>query len=273
MKAKDTTKIPVDINADMDFIERIVRNLTISGRLPFTVPKTHIPVIIAEAAKVFYIKSSEASEINYYAIKQADVVAVGPNRSVRLPEYIIGVTDIQEVRGASISTTNIYRRAPSLLMLNALKFTEFVNGSMSINGFSKDGGNVFYQASSYAASDALLTLYEASTFESIYQKGVRYNFNRNTSKLQLLGGVTGDLMIECHEGIELRYLYNDPNFLKYCVGKSMIDLKTILHSFDFSLIGNVKVDYNEFADRGQKMIDEVEADFEADEPGDIFMIT
>jgi len=269
MEAKNE-KLPIDITADKRFIQEVVDHLTISGRLPFTVPTSHIPLQIKNCAKHFYRKYSEASEISYYRILNSDIVRNGLNKAIMLPSYIIGVTDIQQVGGPA-GGLSLSRRSPSLIMLNALKFNDFVNGTWSGSGFSMDRGAAYYSHSNNA-TDAVLSLYEQSVTNIPFTKGIRYNYNTNTNRLQILGEYTSDIVIEVHEGIELRYLYNDENFLKYVVGMCLKNLKAVLGSFAFNMPGAIGINYEEYEARGNEMIEEIKLMLEDDEPGDLFII-
>jgi len=269
MEAKNDL-LPIDITADTNFIQEVIEMMTISGRLPFTVPPNHIPLRIKWAAKYFYKKHTLASEIKRYVVRLSDLQNNGHSLTYELPDYIIGVHDIQQSNGGASSVA--YNRSPNLIMMNAMKFNDFANGTFNMGGISGQDGMYMYQQG-YGQSDALLALFESSVMESSFQDGIQYDYNQNTNRFTLLGKANYDLVLEVSEGIELRYLYQDELFLKYVTGQCLKDLKSVLGTFGFNMPGAIEVNYSEYAEMGQELIDEVKQELEDDDGGgDMFFI-
>jgi hypothetical protein len=262
--------LPIDVTADTNFMQEISTRITIAGRLPFNVPMYMIPIHINDAVKFFYKNYYDATTVKRYIIRNSDLDRSNSVPKAKLVDWITAVIDVQPINGSSNSNT-LFSRSPSLLMMNAFKFNDFLNGTFSYKGVNEtQSGEYTYQGD--AISDGLVSLYSASLTTKMMQQFIEYKYNEMNNELSILGAFHGDLMIEVTEGIELKDLYNNDLFTKYVTGHCLVNLKSILGTFAFQMPGDVTINYEEYSDRGDKLIDEVKLSLEEEMPGDIFII-
>lgn len=271
---KPTT--PIDITADTNYLQLIVKRITVSGRLPYTVPIDHIPIIIADAAKYFYEEYPEATKMNRYIIKYDELQnSVDSENGVPyavLPSHVIAVTNLQQIGGNLPSLGVARRRSPNLMLLDPMRFAGFLNGQMSYEGVQPTStqGRYLY---SHDIGDHMLTLYTSSMIDSMYKKEITYDYSDLTNELQIIGSYTGNLVIEVYEGVELSKLYTNKLFTDYVVGKCLMDLGMVIGTFDLTLQGNVSVNYEQYYNIGEKMVERVEEKMNTGFAGDIYLST
>lgn len=254
-----------DYSVDLRFIERLVQEVTRGCALPFAIPKTRMPQIIETCAEWFFEHSESALEERWFVVRDIDMTD-GANKIAQLPPQIWAVSDVQLLESQhklSMRRANFYLER---LLSNSINFYSEANG-VSFNYAGPAGSQ-----NASIADDLWVTMYEIGTYESILQRTITYNFNRFSHKLNILGDNEGsDLVLMCWVRVPLQSLYEDRRFLRYCTGQCMQELADIIGTYDFKLPGNVRINFDRLASKGQTMQQQVEKELEAEQSGDVFI--
>lgn len=259
----------MNISADLSFIHRVQREITAGGSLPFNVPTTRIPELVRRAALKFYKEYHGASEERWIYVPSEYV----NNHIVMLSKHIISVYEVRAVGSGTFGGIgNVIK--PSVLLQNFASVSEFINGRTSSRGLSFNKSTCDVTVDQHGESAVFASLWYASAMEQAFNSKyyVQFFWNHNTSRLRY-DNYDGDAALKVLYGIELEYLYEDDLFLKYVTGLCLSDLEYILGAFDFKLPGGVTINYEKYKERGEKLIEEVETEFDESDENDIFIIT
>lgn len=233
---------------DYQFIQRIIQDLTQSCALPLPVPAAAIPPLILQAAQFFWENYDFAVEERYYCIKNEDFCKCGPNKTITLPQRIISVFGVYK-------TTNVFKYG----VLGDFSLERMIlNNSMMASGVGGQLTDVFGGGTGYNLTDVMGALYEVSTYKSMFESPLTFNYNPYSNKLVILGNLAySDLILQCFLRCKIQDLYKLYYFFRFCVCLAKKSMATILGTFEYKLPGGITLNYARFEDSADQEIERI----------------
>lgn len=251
---------------DYRFIQRIIQDITQSCALPIPIPADAIPPIILQAAQHFWETDDRCIEERYYCLPNSQFSKCGPNRTVKLPQQIISVFGVYKLTD-SFNYGVMGDFSLERMIMNSAGMMGGLGGTMNnYNGYNS--------ATGYSLTDLTASLYEISTFKSMFQAPLTYNYNAYSNVLVILGDLGHtDLLLQVYKRCKIQDLYNNYQFFRYCVCLAKRALSTIYGTFEFKLPGGIQINYSRFEDSAQQEIDKIDEWILRNNPPDYFINT
>ena len=257
LKAKANLEDQIDYN----FIQRIIQELTQSCALNLPIPAAAIPPLILQAAQFFWENDDQCIEERWYCIKNSDIKKCGPNNLVKLPEQIISVFGVYKTTD-SFNYGVLGDFSLERIILNNSALAAGTGGSMS---------HVFGSGTGYNLTDVTAALYEVSTFKSMFDTPITFNYNQYSKELSLLGAVgSSNLILQVFTRCQIQDLYKNYYFFRYCVCLGLRSMATIMGTFEFKMPGGVTINYSNFRDQANDEIREILEYVKANHSADYF---
>ena len=250
---------------DLHFYEQVKDIVTTSNALPFNVPVDAFFAITGQCLKFFWTWFEGATEelsyyVPYYEIKK---FKRGTGYGLRLP------FNIENVFGWHLT-----RQAMNPALANFLRWN-YIQTYMSSGGLGSPGGGDFrggYKFQPAQLSNLVIQLYEFESYNEMFGRVVSASFNNNTSILNLRGPVEGSgLVIDVFERVPPECLYDSYEFKEYVVACIEEQLGKIVMAFDFPLIGDVKINYDEIKSNGREKREKIETEIKESNNSDIIL--
>lgn len=234
---------------DYQFIQRIIQELTQSCALNLPIPASAIPPLILQAAQYFWENDDQAVEERYYCLPNREFNKCGPNALAKLPAQIISVCGVYK-------TTDVFNYGVmgdfslERMILNNSALSSGVGGSLS---------DVFGSGTGYNLTDVTAALYEVSTYKSLFETPLSFNYNPFSNELIILGALGySDLILRCYKRCKIQDLYKSYYFFRYCVCLGLKSMSTIMGTFEFKLPGGVTINYSNFSDRADQEMEKID---------------
>lgn len=230
---------------DVAFYEQVRDLVTSSHALPFNIPVNTFFHIVGQCLKFFWTWYPMATEeISYYA-PYSEIIKFkrGTGYGLRLPANIEDVYGWHLTSGASnVNMTNFIR-------------WNYVSTYMTNAGFGGPGSGSFrdaYKQQPSQVSNLVIQLYEFESYKEMFGEVISGAFNNNTGILNLKRPTRAGagLIIDCFERIPPEALYDNYDFKEYVIACVEEQLGKIVTAFDFPLIGDVKLNYEDIKSRG-----------------------
>ena len=235
--------------ADYAFIQRIIQNVTQSCALNLPIPASAIPPLVLQAAQFFWENDDRAVEERWYCLPNREFRKFGPNAIAQLPEQIVSVF------GCYKANDSFNYGALGDFSLERM----IINNSMMSSNIGGTLNNVFGPGGGFNITDVTAALYEVSTFKSLFDVPLTYNYNQFSKELVILGSLeSSDLILSTWQRCKVQNLYKDYYFFRYCVCLVKQSLATIMGTFEFKLPGGVSMNLNQFSDPAQSEMDKIE---------------
>lgn len=249
---------------DYQFIQRIIQELTQSCALPLPIPAASIPPLILQAAQWFWQNCDFCVEQRYFTVKNRDICRQCNNKIVTLPPQVLGVDGVYKVY------PNYYFGQLGDFTLERM----IVNNTVLASGAGTTVTDTFGNGSGYNLTDMMAALYEISTFKTMFDVPVTYNYNEFSNKLVLLGDVANsDLILQCWVRCKLQDLYKNYYFFRLCVCFGLRSMSTIMGAFTFKLPGGTEINYQVFRDMADAEIEKIEEWVKANHTPDYFIMS
>lgn len=255
---------------DYLFMDYVINEISVDGKLPFKIPAKSLPRIIIDCALWFYRECDEATTEVWYGVKYSDLKPdkSAPNqkynKAVKLPDQIEAIMQVYPISSALVGMATRFAREP-------MYYAAAVN---TLNNFSTSYANAYRQFNrEYAYEESVVRMFEYAAAKTMFRKGVRFDYNANTHIFRCLSENNKDLVLSCFQRIELKYLYNDINFRRYVVATAMENLERILNSFDFKLPGDVSINIEKIQQLGSERKEKIEETIKSESSGaDLFIV-
>lgn len=241
-----------------EFISNVQQELSVACALPFSVPVKEIERIIDMAAKWFYKHYEDSVEERYLLIPRTNFETdqFKRERTITVPDCVMSIFSFKKLK-------------------------EDFGRSLTFDGTADFGIERIFLADSSTIGNGteslmyyVLNMYWLDVVSSILNHTISYNYNRNTHKLFISGEKPDkDCVAHVYYKIPLQHLMTDELFYRYVVAKCKIQLSRILGTFDFTLPGNVKINYSDIKDEGNEEIQKIEEEIKGDESNDFFFTT
>lgn len=241
---------------DYAFMEFIQSEISEDGQIPFEYPIESMPKVIKRCALYFYDEYDDAVQEFWYMIKYSDIRDKNQNQVIQLPDDIQAVYELHVIgQNSCTACRNMAKFAP-WGMLGFMSGP--MNGSYSSMTMQRKGtfNNMYDREAGF--QEGLMRMFEVQQFESLFKKGVRSNYNKNTHQLNILGSYSGDLVLSVFRRIPPEKLYNDRLFIDYVIASCQLRLKRIINSFDFKYPGNVTLNIDTIVGEASEKIKSIE---------------
>lgn len=247
--------------ADYNFIQRIIQELTQSCALNLPIPASAIPPLILQAAQYFWANDDRAVEERWYCLPNAQFIKNGPNCLAKLPEQIMsvfGVFKTSQQWGYGVMGDFSLER----MIINSAAIASNAGGNLM---------NAYGSGTGYNLTDVTAALYEVSTYKSMFDVPLTYNYNEFSKELIVLGNLGGsDLILQTFQRCKIQDLYKDYYFFRFCVCLAMRSMGQIMGTFEFKLPGGVVINYQQFADRASEEMQTIQEWLDKNHAADYF---
>lgn len=260
------SKVNIDDEIDMQFIQRVQAEVTQSCALPFALPIERIPEYCLQAAQYFWANDDYSAEERFYIVKNSDICKGNTlNKIVKLPSQILGVHGVfkiqQALRYGAMGDFSLER-----MMLSTYSM---FGGAGSIGG----GMGVTNANAGYNLSDMVVSMYEIDTFKQNLNPPISYNFNQYSGKLVILGDLGySDLLITCMVRCRIQDLYNNYYFFRMVVALCKKALSTIYGMYEFKLPGGITINYSTLSEQADNDIEDIKEWIEKNRAADYFFM-
>lgn len=236
-----------------ELVDAVLRELDTSFALPTQMQPTEVERIIDQTALWFYENYRESVEMQYFIISadQFKLPEFKATRTIQMPKCVVSVFEVKEITGAGLIGTIDRDFADNKLIAAEIYLSPF------------NGDGLVFRTAQYQFFD--LT-------RAFFLEWIRYNFNRRTLKLKILGrDPTRDVFIQTYIKIPEENLYDDYYFYRYVTAKSKISLGRMLNMFNFQLMGGVTPNSADIKAEGEAEILKIEQEIKDQDPPDFFM--
>ena len=241
----------IEDQMDYQFIQRIIQEITKSCALPIALPADSIPPIVLQAAMHFWENDDQSVEERYYCLPNNQFNRCGPNLTVKLPEQIVSVFGVYKLTD-SFNYGVMGDFSLERMVMNSTGMLAGIGGGIG-------SGSMFNSGYGYTLTDLTASLYEISTFKSMFQSPVTYNYNQYSKQLVILGDLgMSDLCLQVFQRCRVQDLYNNYQFFRYCVCLAKQSLATIYGTFEFKLPGGISINYSKFEDSATTEMDKID---------------
>ena len=242
-------KAKLEDQIDYNFIQRIIQEVTKSCALPLPIPADAIPPIVLQAFDYFIENFDGAVEERYFCVKRSEFQRCGTNFTVKLPPQIVSVFGVYKITD-SFNYGVMGDFSLERMILNQTNMASGMGGSIT---------NTFNSGYGYNLTDLVASLYEISTFKTVFQAPLTYNYNAYSNDLVILGDLgNSDLVLQVFKRCKLQDLYKLFYFFRYCVCLVKESLATIYGSIEFKLPGGVQINYQRFQDAAEREMDKID---------------
>lgn len=237
-------------------IELIQKFITASGSLPTSIGIPEIERVISDAERYFYQNYVYAVETKHYVIPLSSFESVNfkvtDNRQIKLPDCVVSVSEVKEIKGNN--TIGILDRD--------ITENRIIASELYLSPFSSD--DLVYRTIQYSYYD-LVKAYSLNY--------IQFDFNYNTHNITILGrDPRYDVCLKVMTKIPQQNLYDDPLFIDYVKGQSLLSMAHVYSMFTFQMPGGVTLNVGNMESRGQKMIDDVLQRMDGDNTADYFIM-
>lgn len=244
-----TAKAQLEDQIDYQFIQRIIQELTQSCALNLPIPQGAIPPLILQAAQFFWENDDQSIEERWYCLPNAEFNKCGPNNIVKLPPQIISVSGVFKTSD-SFSYGALGDFSLERMILNNSAMASGIGVGGASNFFGSSGG--------WSLTDVTGALYELSTFKSMFDAPLTYNYNQYSNDLVILGALgNANLILDVYTRCKIQDLYKNYYFFRYCVCLGLRSMSTIMGTFEFKMPGGITINASQFQDRAQTEIDQI----------------
>jgi hypothetical protein len=227
--------------SELELIADINDEITFSGALPYSLPEKEIRRIIANDSKYFYDNWRYAIESQYLLLPPElfSSPLFKKKRQIILPDCVQFVVDFKEAKGGSIFATIDRDFAEQKFIGSEIYLTPFI------------GESIMYRTVIFS----FLDLTKGMMLDTI-----AYDYNKNTKQLGVLGRTPAtSAVLRVFKKIEPDKLYEDELFQRYVRAHAKVRLAHMLQTFNYTLPGDVTVNYQNITTTAEKEMEAVVA--------------
>jgi hypothetical protein len=239
---------------EKELVVDIIDELTFSNALPFSLPEKEVKRVIKIAANFFFENWRHSVEQKYLVlpVEMFKTEQFSKHRLIQLPECIKFVFDFKEIKGVSIFAT----------IDRDFSEQKFIGSEIFLTPFM--GESIMYRTAVFSFLD--LT-------KNFVLDTVSYDFNKNTKQLSVIGHTPKvDCVASVYKKIELESLYEDELYQRYVRAKAKVRLGDMLQTFDFSMPGGVKLNYNVIVTNAEKEMEKIEEQLKSENTPDFVIL-
>lgn len=241
--------------SERELIEDINNEITFSGALPYSLPEKEIKRIILNDSRYFWDNWRHAVESKYLLLPRE--LFTNPTfkkfRQIQLPDCVQFVVDFKEAKGGSIFATIDRDFAEQKFIGSEIYLTPFI------------GESIMYRTVIFS----FLDLTKAMMLDTI-----AYDYNKNTKLLGVIGRTPGTAaVLRVYKKLEQEKLFEDELFQRYVRAHAKVRLAHMLQTFNYTLPGDVTVNYQNITTTAEKEMDAVIAMMKGENTADWMFLT
>jgi hypothetical protein len=240
---------------EQELITDINDEITFSGALPYGLPEKEIKRIIENDSRYFWDNWRHAVESRYLLLPME--LFKNPTfkkfRQIQLPDCVQFVVDFKEAKGGSIFGTIDRDFADQKFIGSEIFLTPFI------------GESIMYRTVMFS----FLDLTKAMVLDTI-----AYDYNKNSKLLGVLGRTPATAaVVRVFKKLDYDKLFEDEMFQRYVRAHAKVRLSHMLQSFDYTLPGGVKVNYQNIVTVAEKEMEEVKTMMKGENTPDWMYLT
>jgi len=236
-------------------IEQIKAELTASCSLPYSPPSAEIERIIDKEMRWLYREYRTLLEDRIYIInyKYFQTKEFRNSRSIQMNKCTEGVKSVVEMtKGNRVFGIN----DPDL------SFDRLMASDLYLTPLSSD--QITYRTIQWSFWDLA---------RSFSLREINHDFNPNTHRLIITGRTPNEsLMVLAMDHIPEEDAYEDTVVIEWMIAKSKISLARILGAFNYNLLGNVTINYEQWRTEGTAEIESLKEKIKGDDVPDWFIM-
>ena len=224
---------------EKELIADIINEVTFSGALPYSVPVKEIERIIENDTRYFYDNWRYAVESRYLRLPQEifNHENFRKYRQILLPDCVQFVVDAKEPTGGSMFAT----------IDRDFSEQKFIGAEIYLTPFM--GESIMYRTIMFS----FLDLTKGLMIDSL-----AYDFNKNTKMFGLIGRTPKvGAVLRVWKKLEKDKLFEDELFQRYVRAHAKVRVAHMLQVFNFTLPGDVTINYNAIVATAEKEMEEV----------------
>lgn len=227
--------------SELELLEDIKDEITFSGMLPYSLPEKELKRILDIDARYFYDNWRHAVESQYILIPTS--VFSHPQfkkkRQIQLPDCVQFVVDLKEAKGASIFAT----------IDRDFSEQKFIGSEVYLTPFM--GESIMYRTIMFSFLD--LT-------RGLIVDTIAYDFNKNTKSLGFIGRTPKVAAVaRVYKKLDRDELYEDELYQRHVRAHAKVRLSHMLQTFNYTLPGDVTINYQNIVTTAEKEMEEVKA--------------
>jgi len=237
-----------------DLIEEIKGEITAFQSLPFSPPDGEIERIIDLESRWLYREYRDSWYTRWYILDKAyyQTPEWKNTRTFQLPECVVGIKVVFELTGG--------QRAFGIHDPD-MNFDRLMAADMYLTPLSSD--QITYRTIQWSFWDL------AKAFNL---RDIQTSFNVNTRRLVIIGRDPQEsLFVTTLNKIPDEDFYEDPIVIKWMIAKTKISLARILGTFNYNLLGNVTINFEQWRTEGKEELEELKEKINGDNTPDWFM--
>ncbi len=226
--------------SEQELIEDINNEITYSGMLPYSLPEKELKRIIENDSRFFYDNWRHAVEPRYLLLptQMFKTDQFKTYRTIQMPDCVQFVTELKEAKGASIFATIDRDFSEQKLIGSEVYLTPFI------------GESIMYRTIIFSFLD--LT-------KGLILDTIAYDYNRNTNSLGIVGRTPKvNAVAKILKKIDKDKLFEDELFQRYVRAHSKVRLAHMLQTFNYTLPGDVSINYQNMVATAEKEMAAVE---------------
>lgn len=240
---------------EQELITDINDEITFSGALPYGLPEKEIKRIIENDSRYFWDNWRHAVESRYLLLPLE--LFKNPTfkkfRQIQLPDCVQFVVDFKEAKGGSMFGTIDRDFADQKFIGSEIFLTPFI------------GESIMYRTVMFS----FLDLTKAMVLDTI-----AYDYNKNSKLLGVLGRTPATAaVVRVFKKLDQDKLFEDEMFQRYVRAHAKVRLSHMLQSFDYTLPGGVKVNYQNIVTVAEKEMEEVKTMMKGENTPDWMFLT
>lgn len=264
MEEYNNRKQKIEDQVDYMFIQRIIKELTQTCAINIPMQPDAIPPLILQAAQYFWENDDQSLEERWYCLPNKEFIKCGPNLIAKLPPQILSVNGVYKT-----SDSFRYSAMGDFSMERMIMSNSMLAGGIGGSVSDTYGG---YNGTGYNLTDVTAALYEVSTFQSMFDVPLTYNYNQYSNELIILGDLgSSDLILNVYKRLKLQDLYKSYYFFRYCVCLGLRSMATILGTMEFKLPGGVTLNYSIWRDMANEEMQKIEEWIQKNHAADYFL--
>lgn len=240
---------------ESELLTDINNEITFSGALPYSLPEKELKRILEIDTRYFWDNWRHAVESRYLLLPQQmfENPTFKKFRQIQLPDCVQFVVDFKEAKGGSIFATIDRDFAEQKFIGSEIYLTPFI------------GESIMYRTVIFS----FLDLTKAMMIDTI-----AYDYNKNTKLLGVLGRTPKTAaVLRVYKKLEKEKLYEDELFQRYVRAHSKVRLAHMLQTFNYTLPGDITVNYQNIVTTAEKEMDEVKAMMKGENTPDWFYLS
>lgn len=235
-----------------NFVKKVISEATLGGRLPNKINGERLLQIITDAIDIFRDNDDRSTTRHHLIIKHENfnTSLFARHRKIKMPECVKAVTDL------------------------VLSNRQYIN---IVGGFDADFNKLGSISQQFTNGGTILQAIASTSYieftNSLVLNSVSYDFTEYGNELSIIGETPrADLIAEVYSYICDEAMYAMPSFYRYVVGKCYEEYVIITSFTKQMLLNDYQIDLIKIERKGEKMIEKVEKEWDAQKGESDFII-